>query len=186
MAQIIGLVGEKGGGKGTFVQVLQKLAPDKTIKTVRFSDTLSDGLEAFALPKTRKNLQDMAVALIQFFGEGTLTNAVKQKVLAQEADIVVVDGIRWMSDHEMVDSIEGSLLVYITADVDIRYERMKARKEKAGESEASYEQFMSEEQAENEIYIPKIGKNADFTIENNGGIEEFEKKVEEFYVEYLK
>lgn len=186
MAQIIGLVGEKGGGKGTFMKTLQKLAPDKTITTVKFSDTLNEGLDIFALPRTRKNQQDLAVALIQFFGEGTLTQAVKKKVLSQEADIVVVDGIRWMSDYEMVNSIEGNLLVYITADVDTRYERMKERKEKEGEADMSYEQFMSEEKAENEIYIPEIGKHAHFTIENNDGLDEFEKKVKEFFVEYIQ
>ncbi len=49
----------------------------------------------------------------------------------------------------------------------------------------TFEQFMIEEKAYTEIFISKIGSNADFKIQNNSTINEFKQKVREFYEKYL-
>ena len=70
-------------------------------------------------------------------------------------------------------------LVYVTADVKIRYERTKARKQNAGEGEATLQQFLEEEAKLTEISIHEIGKQADFTLNNNKGKEELVEQTEE-------
>lgn len=185
MSVVIGLVGEKGGGKETFGKLLTAMAVPKTARVVRFSDTLSDVLDILALERTRRNLQHLAVVIDEGFGKGTFTNAVKQRLLKETADIVFLDGVRWPTDYEMLTSLPNSLLVYVTADPKTRFERLRARKEKTGEANTTWEQFMAEEQAENERYIPQIGAKADFTIKNEGTLEEFNANVAEFYKKYI-
>lgn len=116
----------------------------------------------------------------QGYGEGTLSHAIFERIKNLKADIIIIDGVRWESDVELVRIFPKNYLIYITADLKTRYERLKKRGEKEGEEETTFEQFVSEENAANELLIPKIGKGADFKIENNGSFEELKKEVREF------
>ncbi len=178
---VIGISGQKGGGKGTFAGLLKTTAHNKRVEEIRTVDVLFDTLRYWDLPNSRENLQRLVTVMNKAFGEGTLTQAVKRKVENSEADIVILDSIRLDSDVKLLRSFSKNVLLYITADPKLRYERMKQRNEKAGEGEMSYKQFLKEEQAPTEILIPKIGANADYTIENNGTFEDYIKEVEKFY-----
>lgn len=175
---IIGLVGKKGSGKETVGKFLKNLLPDKKIEIVRFSDTLADILDTLDISKSRENLQHLAVVLDNGFGKGTLTHAVSRRLMSIPSDIVVLDGIRWPSDLEMFLQLPKKILVYLKADSEIRYQRLLGRQEKAGEGQTTWEQFLKEDQAQNEIYIEEIGAKADYVIDNNGSLEYFEKQVE--------
>lgn len=181
---VIGLVGEKGGGKGTFAEIIKQIARGG-VAHLRFSDILLDIAKTLNVPKekvTREQLQELAQELDRIFGKGTLTRGMEKRIKENNDGLVIVDGIRWMTDLEMIKNLPDSLLVYVTANPESRWKRAKKRKEKAGEGELTFERFMAEEQAENEKYIPEIGKVADILIENNGTLEEFRQKVEEFYI----
>ena len=180
---IIGLVGEKGGGKGSFVASFEKIAKDKKIEKVNFSDVLKETLILWDLPISRQNLTKLSVSMNDVFGPGTLTHVTTKRISNSTADIVFLDGVRWKSDLEFIRGLPNSLLIYITADPKIRFERTRARKEKAGEEKTSFEQFLREEKLQTELLIPEIGKTADFTITNNGTLEEFKNQVKNFYRE---
>jgi hypothetical protein len=45
----------------------------------------------------------------------------------------------------------------------------------------TYEQFAEEEKAPNELLIGEIGAKAGVKITNDGTIEDFEKKIKEFF-----
>ena len=184
MKIVIGLVGEKGSGKETFGNFLKVLLPRKHIDRIHFSDILVETLALWDIPKTRSNLQILA-QYMEEFGKGTLSSAIKKRALKSKAEIVIIDGIRWESDLKMLKSFPKNLLVYITADLKIRYQRTKLRKEKAFEEATTFEQFMKEEKAKNEVLIPKIGYGADFKIINNATLEEFRAQVEKFSDKYL-
>lgn len=183
---VIGLVGAKGSGKGTFPTLLSEILPDKKIIVTRFSDILKETLAIWTIPSTRKNLQDLAVFMEEGFGDGTLANATKSRIEKIEADIVIIDGIRWWPDVKLLRSFERNYLVYITASPDTRFKRTSFRKEKIGKTEATYEQFINEEQAKNELNIPEIGKKADFLIDNEGDLEDYKNQVEKFIEKFLK
>lgn len=183
---VIGLVGEKGSGKETFGNLLQEILLDQKIYRIRFSDILVDTLKIWDIPKTRENLQKLAVVMKNGFGEERLPHAVETRINQSDADIVLIDGIRWMADVNFLKSFDKNLLVYITANLKIRYERLKNRSEKVYEEATTFEQFMKEEQAENELLIPKIGSGADYKIINNGTFEQFKKEVRAFREERLK
>ena len=165
-----------GAGKGAVCQIVKENYSGK-VEIVRFSDVLRDLLDLIAIPKTRENLQNTAIYLEQFYGQGTLANAVKQRVLNIEADIVVLDGVRLLQDEQMIREIAGSKIVYVTAPETLRYERLSSRGENVGEKEMSFEEFLRRHQAQTEVNIAEIGSRADFKIENAGTEEELEKKV---------
>lgn len=185
MKLIIGLVGEKGSGKEIFGVFFQEMAaPQETVR-VRFSDLLKETLNLWDIPITRSNLQNVALFMEKGFGEGTVAHATLERINKIQADVILLDGIRWLPDIEMLNQFPNHLLVYITADLRLRYERLKDRGEKTGEETTSYDQFIAEEHAENELLIPRIGETANAKLENNGTLEEFREKVSKFYQEQV-
>ena len=181
----LGLVGEKGGGKGTLVKLLKEIAQSSekpmSVDTVKSSEVLAETLKLWDLPLSRSNLQQLAIIMNAKYGDGTLTHAVKTRMEKSDADIVIYEGIRWPSDVDMVRAFPNSKFIYITAPVNTRYERTKQRKEKAGEGEATLEQFIQEESVLTETNISKIAGEAEFKIKNTGSIEDLRSKVEELY-----
>lgn len=177
MTQIIGLVGEKGSGKDTFAQILTEIIKNKKIAHIRFSDLLKQTLRLWDLPITRSNLQKIAQILEDEFGPGSVAHGIEIQIQKTDADIILLDGIRWNPDVELLKKFPESLLIYITADPKLRFERLKQRGEKDGESNMDFEQFQREEQAKNELLIPEIGKGADYKILNNGSIKDFRNNV---------
>lgn len=185
MSLIIGLVGEKGSGKGTFAECIEECALPKTAVRVGSSQILGSTLALWDIPKNRANLQDLAIIMDTHFGKGTLTHAVEVRLRETPADIVIYDGIRWQSDVDMVRTFPNNLLVYITAPSDTRYARTKERKEKLGEATATFEQFMKEEEKETETMIPLLGASADISLINNGSIESYRNEIKKIFTEKI-
>lgn len=185
MKIVIGLVGEKGSGKETFSAFLGEVAKGKKIEHIRFSDLLKETLEAWSIPVTRHNLQHLVVIMDKGFGIGTLSHAVEKRIENLQADIVILDGVRWESDVDLLKRFPKNILVYVTSTLHLRYDRLKKRGEKTGEESTSFVQFMKEEKAKNELLIPKIGASAEVKIENNKSLKEFKKNVEKFYKEMI-
>lgn len=114
------------------------------------------------------------------FGNGALSRAIQNRLLTSESDIVQADGMRWLSDEILIRSIPRSVILYTTADFEIRKERAKMRR-REGEESKTDDELRKEELAENEIYIVKIGKRADWKIENNtNNLEDLKQKISEF------
>jgi dephospho-CoA kinase len=177
---LIGLVGEKGSGKDTFTKFLQAIS-NKKIEHIRFSDLLKQTLNIWGLPLTRANLQKLAQLLEDGFGSGTVAGGLERKIKETAAEIIILDGIRWKPDVKLLNNFPQHILVYITANPELRFQRLKSRGEKAGESEMTFAQFLEEEKAPNELLIGEIGSEADVKILNDGSLEEFEKKIKEFF-----
>ena len=185
MKIVIGLVGEKGSGKETFVKLLKEVSPKLSISHTRFSDILNETLRAWDIPTNRENLQKLAVIMKDGFGVNTLSHAVYQRIGNEKSQVIILDGVRWETDVKLIKNFSNNILIYITSDLMIRFERLKTRQEKSSEENTTFEQFMKEEKAENELLIPKIGQSADVTIINNTSLDDFRSKVASFYTAYL-
>ena len=183
---VIGVVGEKVAGKGLFDEILTNIARPVFVKKIQSSEVLRETLELWNLPLTRRNLQDLAIVMNSHFGDSTLANAVKARIDHSPAEITLFDGVRWQSDLDLVRSYPKNLLVYITAPIELRYERSRGRSEKSDESGAAFEKFAEEEKVATELLIPKIGHGADFIYSNTGTSDEFEKTVRVFFDEKIK
>ena len=187
MKLVIGLIGEKGAGKSTFAGELRKRFSGKRISYRRFSDILIESLTPWAVIEiNHENLQKFPVVMEQAYGKGILTQAMYHRITRDAAEVVIADGIRLPTDIAMLRSFSKNILVYITADAEIRFNRIRTGKEKSGEKFITFEQFMQEEQTETEVLIGKLGSKADVKIENNGSLDWFKNVISGFYESNVK
>lgn len=187
MPYVIGLVGKCGAGKSTFTKFLREIAVSNgcSVGRVGFSDILMETLHLWGIESTRENLQKLAVIMNNSYGDGILSKAVFMRASEDKSDIIILDGIRWKSDVEMLKLFPRNMLIHITADPGRRFERMKARKEKLRESEKTFEQFLKEEESLNEVLISDIGAKADIQFENVFYLHNFEVDVISFFYNHL-
>ncbi len=171
---IIGLVGLQGCGKGTAADLLKE---EYGAGYFRFSAILSDILRRLGVESSRDHFIALSTALRQAFGEDVLSYAIAQDAVGSTEDIIIIDGIRRPQDIIALEPLPQFQLIAVTADQTLRFERMKGRGEKAGESQMTWEQFLATEQAETERTIPDVMARATITIPNDGTREEFAARV---------
>lgn len=167
---IIGLVGDKGAGKGTMAEYL---STKYHAVTFAFPQILKDILERLYISKTRKNLAELALALRELFGDDVLGQTIHKDIENSDTSTIVLDGIRYFDEVKLLKTFPVFYLVYITAEVKTRHERVKIRGEKENETQMTFEEFLEEEQLQTELQIKDIAKTADFKVTNNGSKEEF-------------
>jgi dephospho-CoA kinase len=179
---IIAVVAEKGAGKGLFVRIVQRLLPEKNIVAVRFSDIWRSILHTLAREESRENISNLATAIRALFhDDGILVGAMQKRIAETDADIIILDGLRKEEELDPLVRKHGGLLVYIAASPEMRYARRREHAETTDERGMSWEQFMHQEGLAPEVTIRHIGETmADAVIENNGSVEEFEKKIRGF------
>jgi len=163
MKKIIGLIGETGSGKDTFCQYLKRIVK-KPVFCFRFSDPLSETLRIFFDKIKKEDQQWLSIVLRQRFGNNILAEALSQKIKTIKNGVIILNGIRYWEEFEMVRKLGGKI-VYLTADSKKRWQRLRKRNEKKDDC-ISYKKFLELEKAKTEILIPKIGKKADLKIEN--------------------
>lgn len=184
MKTVIGLIGENGSGKETFVDLFTEHVGKEKVTHLRTVGILHETLDLWKIEQTRKNLQVLAIQM-EIFGAGTLTNALRSRVEESQTDFVIYDCIRWQSDLNLVTSFPHHLLVYVTADPKIRWERTRKRNKKIGEGKATFEEFLENEKRATETQIKQFGAQADFTITNNSSLEEFKSQVSSLFTKRL-
>ena len=174
--KVLAIIGEQAGGKGAVADIIRKHYGGQRLT---ISNILRKTLDSLPLESTRDNLIQIALVLKQGLGSGVLMEAMLKEVEKEDADLVIVDGLRMPGDPDPFKREYKSdfKLIYVTADQRSRYERSVSRGEKVGESETSFEEFAANEAKETEKYIAEVGKTADFIIVNDAGREELEAKV---------
>jgi len=167
---IIGIIGENASGKTTMTDYLVK---KYNAATVRFSDMLADVLDRLYLKKTRANLQILSTILRQNFSEDIMSHVVIQDIKKKNHSLIVAEGIRRPSDTVYLRTFENFYLLYIAAEEQTRFERLKNRAEKTDDAQKTWEDFQKEGKQESEQKIKEIAQQANFIIDNNGTREEF-------------
>jgi len=173
---IIGFTGEIGSGKGTVTKYVQE---KYGASYYRFSDVLRKVLDTLHIEKTRDNMQDISTLLRQKFGEDLLAKIVFEEVKDDQHDIVTVDGMRRLADFKYLDTLPHFVFTYVETDNQTRYERIVKRKENPGDAEKTFEQFVQDQKDEADAQIKDLKVKAQYTIENNGTVEELQQKVDE-------
>jgi len=176
---IIAITGENGSGKDTASDLL---VSRHGAKKLVFSDLLKEALMVF-IEKEKIGRSDFAwlsTNLRERFGDGILGHGMKKKIDEAAEKVIVISGVRDFGELEMIRAYHGGILLYVTADIKTRWERLRARNIKADDN-VSFEQFAKEkENLPSEIYIRDLGAKADYRIDNDGTKEGLEKKVDEF------
>jgi dephospho-CoA kinase len=101
------------------------------------------------------------------------------RAIAGEKAVIVIDGIRGISEVETFKKEFGTdfTLVRVDAPLNLRYERIKTRGR--GDDSLSIEEFKTREERENEWGLGEAMKNADKVITNTDSRELFKEQIEE-------
>ena len=181
MKKYLAVVGRSCSGKETIF----KMAKEELAKTGKllyihhFSDPLNEILDILVLPKTRPNQQHLSTILRQSelkksdglsAGEEILGNVIYSRVLSDNADVPFLDGVRRPQDVTMLRALPQSHLIFISAPLEKRYEWLKARADRPGDANKTWEEFLSEQAAEAESKIDELRQFADFEIDNCGDL----------------
>jgi len=176
---IVAITGENGSGKDT---VSDLLVSKYGAKKLVFSDLLKEALMVFVEKENigRSDFSWLSTNLRKRFGDGILGHGMKKKIDATEEKLIVISGVRDFGELKMIQSYAGGILLYVTADIKTRWERLRARNIKA-DDQVSFEQFSKEkENLPSEKHIRALGIKADYRIDNDGNKEDLEKSVDEF------
>ncbi|MFQ5815264.1 MAG: AAA family ATPase [Candidatus Hydrothermarchaeaceae archaeon] len=174
MTLYIGLAGRIGSGKTTISLHLQK---EYGAREHRFSEILEDVLERLHLPHRREYLQKLGETLREEFGHDILVEALKRDLEEEKADTVVIDGVRYENEVEMLRRLEENILVFISAPPELRYQRTVKRGTR-GEAVISFEQFSANDEAVTERELDIVEQRADYVLENTGTVDELLQKLD--------
>jgi len=172
---VIGLVGETGSGKDT---VAAYLRDTYGAELTRFSDPIKKSLRLFFDNPSKADQAWLYLAFKERFGEDVLHKALARHIAQSTSDLIVVNGLRMPVDETFVHNIPGSIIIYVTADQKLRWERTTARYEKSDDNQTleAFKHF--EETTETERHVPAIGARADVTIHNDSTLEDLLSAVD--------
>ena len=177
--RILALAGRNGSGKETVAQRMAAVLDGA--KTHTYSDVLRETFRLWGVARTsREQLQALSTFMREQIGQEALAQVMVRRCQAARTPWVVIDGVRRLEDLELLKRALGPsniVLVWVEASADVRYERMKARKEKVGEAYMTREQFDREEQAETEQMLEAVRAASDRQIDNNGTLEQLEEQL---------
>lgn len=176
---IIGFVGKIASGKSEAARYIKK---KYGFGTCKFSSVLRGVLDKLYLDQTRENLTKISEGLRNKFGEDILSKVVAEKVKEQKN--IVVEGIRREEDIKYLKGNTDFVLVSISTDEKIRYDRIKSREENEDDFNKTFEEFKKDQKLSTEVTIPKVMNMANIEIKNNDSLEELHQKLDKLVDTY--
>ncbi len=170
--KVIGVVGLPASGKGEF----SRIAEDMGIPVVVMGDVIRNTLTDRGLPPTDENLGEMSRELRERYGRGAVAQRCIPMIKAQDANLVLVDGIR--SDAEVAlfrEVFEGFTLIAVEAPFGVRFQRLNDRKRSDDPSDE--ESMRARDARELGWGLGRALEIADYTVHNEGSIQEFRDEV---------
>lgn len=156
---IIGLGGTNGSGKDAAAEIL---ATHHNYLFVSVTDLLRAEASRRNLPVERENLRTISAEWRRELGLGVLVDKViaEYELVKEEYAGVVMASMRNPGEADRVHEFGGTM-VWLDADPRTRYDRIQANAANRGRAEEdnkTFEQFLSEEQAE--MHVPTGGDSA--------------------------
>ncbi|MDD5464354.1 MAG: AAA family ATPase [Candidatus Moranbacteria bacterium] len=179
---ILGITGEMGSGKGTIAKHIMQQHKGSVHK---FSTILRDVLDRLYLEQSRDNLQALSTMLRKTYGEDIMAKGMYHDAENNENDLVVVDGVRRMSDITYLKELPHFKLVYVEADMENRYERIAKRGENPDDAKKTFEEFQKAHENESEIQIRDLKNYASYIVNNDGTYQELYAQVDKIIKENL-
>jgi dephospho-CoA kinase len=175
--RIIGAIGQNGSGKD---EVLKYLRLKYGVPFLSTGDVVREIASNEGLEPTRENLGKISDRYFREFGKGYFVKLLADKIQQTGWKIAGISGIRSLNDVSILKGIFGRdfilINVYIT-DPHVRYSRMTARGE--GRDPHSYEQFLRQDQAEEELFsLKEVEGLADYSISNDGTLDDLHREID--------
>ena len=176
MKRYIVLIGKTASGKDVFAKYLK----DKyDIPSVRFSDAIFQVAKEQGLvtneEASKEKLQELGNVLRARIGEFFYTGYVIEKAREVNGDFCVINGLRHQGElHYLEKRLPNSLILAgIVSDKEKRFERAKG----IG-MVSTKDDFEKLEDNEAEKNIDALLEKVRFKIENNNGLKEFCKRID--------
>ncbi len=181
---ILGITGSIGGGKGTVVEYLRS---KHQFAHYSSSDLLVKILKERGEVVDRDGMNRIANELRAENPAGVPAENYKRYEAEDGLSDVIFESIHSVPESDFIKSM-GGIMIGITASPEVRYERIVARG--SVKDNVSKEKFIEQQQREeagsedpNKSNIFKTIAAADFTIENNGSVEELYVQVDKILAE---
>jgi len=181
--RIIGIAGTNGSGKDSLAHILRD---DYGWFFVSAStDLIIPELEKQGRPLERHEMAALTTEWRQKEGMGAVINHALSfyKAQGKEYPGLVIGSLRHPGEAQRVHELGGTV-IWVDADPKVRYERIYSRRQ-GDKDQKTYEQFLSEEQAEMvhsgdkaTLNMAGVKDAADSVIENNSSLEALKASVE--------
>lgn len=179
MNMIIGITGTDGAGKGT---VVDYLVTQKKFKHYSARSLIIKEIEVRSLPVDREHMRLVGNDLRREFGNDFIVKKGLEAAASDGVSNAVIESLRAMAEVETLKANQGVLLA-VDAEQKLRYERIVDRQSES--DRVTYEEFVAQEQLEmddpdpNGMQKAKVLQAADYTIYNEGSLEELHNQIEE-------
>jgi len=174
---ILGLSGMNGSGKGEVIRFLEA----RSFRSLSLSDVIRDELRARGLEETRERMIELGTELRTQGGPGVLAERLVPRLEAEHN--YAIDSVRHPAEVEVLRARSRHFkLVWTEADDSLRLARIRARG-RSGDP-TSLEELRrlegrelggSDPAAQQLLAVRDL---ADFTVENNGSLEELHEAVQ--------
>lgn len=175
---IFGITGTDGAGKGT---VVDYLAERKGFMNCSARAIWIEEIERRGIENNRANMRIVANELRAKHGNDFLVTYYLEKIEEAGEPDAIIDSVRALAEAETLKA-EGGVLLAVDADQKLRYERVQKRASTS--DQISFEEFVKHEELEMDDPDPNgmqkraVMESADFTIMNNGTLEELHAEIE--------
>ena len=179
--KVIGLTGTIGSGKEVVKEFIKK---KYNCYTVTLSDILKAELQKKGKTLDRTALQDLGNEMRKKYGNHILA-MLAVEYLGRDKQAIIIDGIRNLGEVDYLKKKFGNdfKLVAIDAPQEIRFQRIVTR---GGEDPKVWEEFVKSDERdqgvgelEHGLRVKDCINVADYTIVNDGSLEDLQKKVDE-------
>lgn len=176
---VIGITGTDGAGKGT---VVDYLVTYKGFTHYSSRDLIVAEIKKEGLPISRNQMRLTANRLRSEFGNDFVVRQAYEKAKTDSVTNAVIESIRAL-DEAIFLKQQGGILLAVDADQRVRFARVQERRSET--DKVDFETFVAHEELEkndpdpNGMQKAKVIEMADYTIMNNGTIEDLKKQIEQ-------
>lgn len=177
MRKVIGLFGLIGSGKDA---VSEYLSSKHGYTIIIMGDILRETSKSIGRTENRDDLQLTQKEFTEKYGMDYFANKVVEKIIENNLDKVVINGIRRPPDVAVPKKHFGKEMIFvlINASPRIRFERMKKRA-RTGDPE-TFEEFQRQEENEFRFFdLEGTMKLVEHKITNNSTLEDLYEKIDD-------
>jgi dephospho-CoA kinase len=178
ITHVIGVVGKIGSGKD---EALRYLKSKYGVPFISTGDVVRRIAADEGRKPTRENLEEISERFFRERGEGCFVKMAGEDILRNGWKAAGISGVRSPADVSTLKAMFGRSFVLLRVDIadpKLRYGRLVRRRE--GRDPVTYEQFQAQDEAEERIFkTGEAGRTADFSLSNDGTIEELHHRIDE-------
>ncbi len=181
---IIGVTGTNGAGKGTVVDYLVQ----KGFKHYSVRDFLTGEIKKRGISVDRSSMREVANNLRLAHGPAYVIERLFEQAVAIGGD-AVIESVRVLGEVEFLKA-QGALLFAVDAERAIRYDRTVRRG--SATDKIDFDTWVAQEEREwhnteaFDMNVPAVMAAADFTLTNNGTLDELHAQIDDVLKEITK